>query len=125
MLPSLQIVGVYLDAWTYTGGLLQGGCSDTRRRVARRRHRRFCGKPRSQRTHLFPAPFRNPGKMWPPRLCAEMFFGGAVMGYNWYRAFWLTAAAAAKLPIETRLTTHASDGLPAMESSVCYMRETC
>ncbi len=124
VLPSLQIVGVYLDAWILDPVALREAVSILDAVWSPSPSQEVWREATVATKCIFsPPPFVIPEDVAPRLLAPQMFFGGAVMGYNWHRAFWLTAAAAAKLPIETRLTTHASDGLPAMESSVCYMRE--
>jgi hypothetical protein len=123
-LPSLQVVGVYLDAWILDPSLIREAVSILDAVWSPSPSQPVWQEATIAAKCIFsPPPFVIPKDVVLRKLIPQMFFGGAVMGYNWHRAFWLTAAEAAKLPIEKRLTDHASDGLPAMESSVGYMRE--
>ena len=55
-------------------------------------------------------------------LLSHMLFAGSVKGWNWHRAFWLSAIDRLKIPIKHSLSTHSPDGLSIMESYGLYMR---
>jgi hypothetical protein len=123
-LPSLQVVGVYLDAWILDPATIREAVSILDAVWSPSPSQPVWQEATIAPKCIFsPPPFVIPRYVVVRQLVPQMFFGGAVMGYNWHRAFGLTAAAAAKLPIEKRLANHVFDGLPAMESSVGYMRE--
>lgn len=59
-------------------------------------------------------------------LIPELYFRGTLQGWNWPRAFWLTAIEHLNIPLKTRVARTlkvADDGLPHLESYALYMRE--
>jgi hypothetical protein len=124
MWPGIQVVGVHLDAWSLAPDLLRQAAADVdviwsmcpTQAVWR-------DWPLASKCLFAPFPHgRTPYGPHPP-LRPRPLFSGAVKGYNWHRAFWLTLAESAGLPIEARLGHHAADGLPAVDSSALYLRE--
>ena len=69
-------------------------------------------------------PLPHDGNFTPPDqpLNPKMLFAGSVSGFNWHRAFWLSACHHRGLPIEQKVSNHATDGLSALDSYRVYMQ---
>jgi len=124
-LPDLKIVSILFDTWSLdpvvmTEALAGVDCvwETTSPSLPLWREPAFAGRVlHMQVPHA--GNDAGPGAPLDGRLC----FCGGVKGYNWHRAFWLAAAAELGLPVEQRLSSHQSDGLPALESYALYMRQ--
>ena len=122
--PSLKVVGYLLDAWNGTPTILKEAFSllDLVWEAVVPSLPLWKDPTLANKMLFSPFPsavnFASPEKPLIPKM---LFFGG-VKGYNWHRAFWLSAVNHLKLPIEKKLSTHAPDGLPALESYARYMQ---
>lgn len=124
-LPALKVVSILFDTWALppavlTDSLAMVDCvwEMTSPSLPLWREPAFVGKL----LHMQVPHAGNYGEPVQP-LGSGISFCGGVMGYNWHRAFWLAGASSLKLPVERRLSTHMSDGLPALESYANYMRQ--
>lgn len=123
-LPDLKIVSILFDTWVLdravmTEALAGVDCvwETTSPSLPLWREPAFAGKL----LHMQVPHAGNDAEPSAP-LDGRLSFCGGVKGYNWHRAFWLAAASELGLPVSPRLSTHQSDGLPALESYALYMR---
>jgi hypothetical protein len=122
--PSMQVVGVYLDPWSVEPAALREAAEAVDVVWAMSPASPIWREPVFAGKCLFvPFPYAPPGPLASPALIPRMRFSGGVLGYNWHRAFWLSAAALADLPVDTRLAAHNRDGLSASDSTGLYMRD--
>lgn len=124
-LPSLKIVSILFDTWVLDPVVLKESLAavdciweTTSPSLELWKDPAFAGKL----LHMQVPHAGNDSPPVPPLRPGVSFYGG-VKGYNWHRAFWLAAASSLGLPIEKTLSSHASDGLPALASYALYMRQ--
>ncbi len=124
-LPSLKIVSILFDTWSIEPALLKECLADvdciwetTSPSLSVWQDPVFAGR-------LLHMQVPHAGNACPPvpPLRPSFSFRGGVMGYNWHRAFWLAAADALGLPIDKTLSSHATDGLSALDSYTLYMQQ--
>ncbi|OAN54578.1 hypothetical protein A6A04_11665 [Paramagnetospirillum marisnigri] len=122
-MPALKVVVAYYDPWALSAEAIirAAGLVDCIWNL-------FPASPLYRDAALaakvFEGPYPMGGAVGAPDvpLTGGIEFIGAIQLYNWHRAFWIAAARRDGLPIETRLSTHADDGLDVMESYRAYMR---
>lgn len=73
------------------------------------------------RVFLAPFPVNHAEAGTAAPLGARISFVGGLHTYNWPRVLWLALIRKAGLPVDVSVSTHADDGLPAIESSRRYM----
>lgn len=124
-MPSLKIVSILFDSWVLdpvvlTECLAPVDCvwETTSPSLALWKDPVFAGKL----LHMQVPHAGNDGPPKTPMQPRVSFYGG-VKGYNWHRAFWMAAVSSLDLPVEKTLSSHAADGLPALESYALYMRQ--
>lgn len=124
-LPGLKIVSILFDTWSLdpavmTEGLAAVDCvwETTSPSLPLWREPAFAGRL----LHLQVPHAGHDGAPDRP-LDGRLSFCGGVKGYNWHRAFWLALADELGLPVDQRLSSHQSDGLPALESYALYMQQ--
>jgi hypothetical protein len=124
-LPSLKVVSILFDTWILTPAAMTDALASvdcvweaTSPSLPLWQEPAFAGK-------LLHMQIPHAGAGSPPvlPLNSSVSFCGGVKGYNWHRAFWLAGADSLKLPIEQRLSSHMTDGLPPLESYAVYMRQ--
>lgn len=122
-LPDLKIVSILFDTWSLTPAVMTEALAGvdcvwetTSPSLPLWREPAFAGRV----LHMQVPHAGNDAEPAVP-LDGRLSFCGGVKGYNWHRAFWLAAATELGLPVEQRLSSHQSDGLPALESYALYM----
>jgi len=127
-LPGVKIVGVHFDTWQLNPetlaeqsallDLVWEATSPTLPIWSRPEFKTADGAEKVLHTQ-YPHAWTPPDALPPPR--DRAVFAGGVKGYNWHRALWSAAIESRGLPVEQRLSTHADDGLPALDSYRRYM----
>jgi hypothetical protein len=121
--PSLRIVALHLDCWVLTPDALRRSAASvdavwaTAPALPVWQDAVFAGK-------VLQAPFPHALPPQPPGAAppARISFTGSLLQHNWPRLFWRAAATAHGLPIDWRVSDHADDGLPPLDSYAAYLR---
>ena len=124
-LPALKLVGIHFDSWALDGDELAKASLmlDAIIDVTSPSLPAWKIPALSRRVLHIQSPHCGDYRRMDLPLKPRMLFAGGVKGYNWHRAFWLAAAEAYHLPIDQKRSTHALDGLSALDSYAVYMRE--
>lgn len=125
ILPQIKVVGVQFDTWTVPQDVLVSTAKDLDLlwEVTDPSLSALWQRPdlktfvlHSQVPHAAPCA----GVVAP--LKKDVLFAGGIKGYNWHRAFWMSAALQKNLPVVQKLSSHADDGLGVIESYRLYLK---